>query len=75
MKLGKMLRDLFDLQRAIDLKKKHIKEDKEERERELSSSHQKTESVSFILAQISVIATDENGSSLTRGSHVPSTEP
>ena len=65
LKYGKMLQDYLQLQRALELKKKHIKEDKEARERELASIHSKTEDIRRVLDNINAIATDGCDGSLT----------
>ena len=65
LKYGKMLQDYLQLQRALELKKKHIKEDKEARERELASIRSKTEDIRRVLDNINAIATDGCDDSLT----------
>jgi hypothetical protein len=64
LKHGKMLQDFLQLQRALELKKKHIEEDKDARKRELQSHHLKTEEIRSIIAKINAIAMDENVASL-----------
>lgn len=63
LKYGKMLQDYHQLQRALELKKKHIKEDNEAREQESLSHQSKTEQIRSILAKLNAITTGENGES------------
>lgn len=60
LKYGQMLQHLLKLQRAIDLKKKHIQEDKETQEQEQLSYHSKTEEIRLVVARINAIAMDED---------------
>ena len=60
LKYGKMLQDYLGLQRALELKKKHINEDTEARKQELLSHQRKTEQIRSIIAQVNAIATEEN---------------
>jgi septal ring factor EnvC (AmiA/AmiB activator) len=67
VKFGKLMQDFLQLERALELKKKHIAEDKEARERELASYQAKTEQIRSIITRVNAIATDENVGSSTGG--------
>ena len=60
LKYGQMLQNLLKLQRALDLKKKHIQEDKERQEQERLSYHSKTEEIRSVVARLNAIAMDED---------------
>lgn len=54
------MQDFLQLERALELKKKHIAEDKEARVRELASYQAKTEQIRSITTRINAIATVED---------------
>ena len=50
---GKLIQDWLRIQRAMELKKKHIAEDKEQLFREQQSRHDTDETIDSVLASIS----------------------
>ena len=57
---GQMIQNSLKLQRAIELKKKHIEEDEGRRSMELSYKQSKTEALRLSIARMNAIAGDEN---------------
>lgn len=57
---GQMIQNSLKLQRAIELKKKHIEEDEGKRNMELSHKQSKTEALRLTIARLNAIAGDEN---------------
>jgi hypothetical protein len=57
---GQMIQNSLKLQRAIELKKKHIEEDEGRLSMEISHKQSKTEALRLTIARMNTIAGDEN---------------
>ena len=66
---GRMLQQALELQNAIEIKKRHLKEDKKKLTSELSSSETKIEEIRSIVSRINALTMETNAGISDGGSH------